>query len=115
MPAQRRQRDPTALKTTRLRLAPQLTRDEAKKLESRAAADLRPVANYVAFLIGQDLQGKRRSNRRTSAKPGDKRVGYNLVVPITIPDKRELEERARKELRSLSGYVARLIVEDLAK
>ena len=81
----------------------------------RAAADLRPVTNYVAYLIAQDLRGKRRSTRPTSAKPGDKRIGYELVVPITIPDRRELEERARKELRSLSGYVARLIVEELAK
>ena len=113
MPARRRHRDPAALKTTRLRLAPQLARAEVRKLEERAAADLRPVANYIAYLIAQDLQGKRRSNRPTSAKPGDKRVGYNLVVPITIPDKRELEERARKELRSLSGYVAKLIVEEL--
>ena len=99
----------------RLRLAPQLTRDETRKLEARAAADLRPVPNYVAYLVDQDLRGKRRRGRPTSAKPGDKRVGYNLVVPITIPDRRELEERAEKELRSLSGYVARLIVEDLAK
>ncbi len=84
-------------------------------LEARAAADLRPVPNYVAYLVAQDLQGKRRSGRPTSAKPGDKRIGYNLVVPITIPDRRKLEQRARKELRSLSGYVARLIVEDVAK
>ena len=69
----------------------------------------------MTFLIVQDLQGKRRSNRPTSAKPSDKRVGYNLIIPITISDKRELEERARKELRSLSGYVARLIVGDVAK
>ena len=44
-----------------------------------------------------------------------KRIGYELVVPITISDRRELEERARKELRSLSSYVAKLIVENLAK
>ncbi len=78
-------------------------------------SELRPVANYVAYLIAQDLQGKRRSGRPTMAKPGDKRIGYELVVPITIPDRRELEERARKELRSLSGYVAKLIVEDLTR
>ncbi len=81
----------------------------------RAAADLRPVANYVAYLVAQDLRGKRRRGRPTSAKPGDERIGYELVVPITIPDRRELEERARQELRSLSGYVAKLIVEDLSK
>ncbi len=115
MPGRRRQRDPSALKTVRLRLAPKLTREEARKLEQRAAADLRPVANYVAYLIAQDLHGKRRRVRPTSAKPGDKRVGYELVVPITIPDRRALEERARKELRSVSGYVAKLVVEDLTK
>ncbi len=79
------------------------------------SADLRPVANYVAYLVAQDLRGKRRLRRSTSAKPGDKRTGYELVVPITIPDRRALEERARKELRSLSGYVARLIVEVLVR
>ncbi len=115
MPSRRRQRDSSALKTTRLRLAPQLTRDEVRKLEARAAADLRSVANFVAYLVVQDLSGKRKARRPTSAKPGDKRTGYGLVLPITIPDRRKLEERARKELRSLSGYVARLIVEDLAK
>ena len=99
----------------RLRLEPRLTREEARKLEERAAADLRPVANYVNYLIGQDLKGKRRANRPTSAKPGDKRVGYNLAVPITIPDRRALEERARTELRSLPSYVANLLVEDPAK
>ncbi len=98
----------------RLRVAPQLTREEARKLELRAAADLRPVANYVAYLIAQDLRGKRRAGRRTSAKPGDNRIGYELVVPITIPDRRELEKRARQQLRSLSSYVAKLIVDDLA-
>ncbi len=53
--------------------------------------------------------------RPSSAKPGDNRIGYELVVPITIPDRRELEERAEKELRSLSGYVAKLIVEELGR
>ena len=93
--SRRRQRDRSSLKTVRLRLAPKLTREEVRKLEERAAADLRPVANYVAYLIAQDLRGKRRAGRRTSAKPGDDRSGYELVVPITIPDRRELEEGAR--------------------
>ena len=115
MAGRRRPRDPSALKTVRLRLAPKLTREEARKLEQRAAADLRPVANYVTYVIAQDLRGKRRSSRSTSAKPGDERVGYELVVPITIPDRRELEERAQKEMRSLSGFVARLIVEEVGR
>ncbi len=73
------------------------------------------MPNYVAYLVAQDLKGKRRPNRPTAAKPGDNRIGYELVVPITIPDRRALEERARKEMRSLSSYVAKLIVEDLSK
>ena len=114
MAGRRRQRNPTALRTVRLHVAPKLTREEFRKLEERAEADLRPVANYVAYLVAQDLRGKRRRGRPTSAKPGDKRNGYELVVPITIPDRRALEERARQQLRSLSSYVAKLIVEDLA-
>ena len=69
----------------------------------------------MAWLIAQNLSSKRKAPRLTKAKPGDEREGYPINVPITIPDRRELEERARKELRSLSGYVAKLIVEDLAK
>ncbi len=102
-------------RVARFTVSPYLTRTEARELKARAEADLRPVANYVSYLMHEDLRGKRRSNRRTTAKPGDKRLGYELVVPITIPDRRELEERARKELRSLSGYVAKLILVDLAK
>ncbi len=110
MPSRRRQRDPTALKTTRLRVQPRLTPAEARGLEARAAADLRSVGNYVAWLIAQDLSAKRKARRQTKAKPSDKRVGYSINAPITIPDRRELEERARKELRSLPGYVTKWIV-----
>ena len=110
MPARRRQRDPSALKTVRLRVEPRLTREEARELEARAAADFRSVGNYVAWLIAQDRSAKRKARRQTKAKPEDEREGYSINVPITIPDRRELEERARKELRSLSGYVAKLIV-----
>ncbi len=62
MAGRRRQRDPAALKTVRLRLAPQLTREEARKLEAQAASDLRPDANYVAYLIAQDLRGRLRAS-----------------------------------------------------
>ncbi len=115
MAARTRHRDRAALKTTRLRVEPRLTPAEARGLEARAAADFRSVGNYVAWLIAQDLSAKRKARRQTKVKPSDKRVGYSINAPITIPDRRELEERARKELRSLSGYVARLIVEDLSK
>ncbi len=38
-----------------------------------------------------------------------------LSIGGFLIDRRELEDRARKELRSLSGYVARLIVGNLSK
>ncbi len=115
MPSRRHQRDSSRLKTTRLRVQPRLTQAEARELEGRAAADFRSVGNYVAWLIAQNLSAKRKARSRTKAKPGDKRAGYSINVPITIPDRRELEKRAREEMRSLSSYVAKLIVEDLAK
>ena len=115
MPARRRHRNPSALKTTRLRVQPRLTPAEARGLEARAAADFRSVGNYVAWLIAHDLSAKRKTQRQTKAKPGDEREGYSINAPITIPDRRELEQRARKELRSLSGYVAKLIVEEVGR
>ncbi len=60
MPARRRQRDPSALKTVRMRVQPRLTREEARELEARAAADFRSVGNYVAWLIAQHLGAKRK-------------------------------------------------------
>ncbi len=62
---------------------------------------------HVVLQLDRDVLGLRADELR--------REDLLLVVPITIPDRRELEERARKELRSLSGYVARLVVEDLAR
>ena len=42
-----------------------------------------------------------------------RREGYTMVVPISTKDRRELEARAEAEMRSLSNYVATLILEDL--
>jgi hypothetical protein len=81
-------------------------------MEARATAELRGVGNYVAWLIAQDLARKPK-RRRTRAKPSDRREGYTMVVPISAKDRRELEARAEAEMRSLSNYVATLILEDL--
>ena len=62
---------------------------------------------HVVLQLDRDVLGLRAAELRSE--------DVLLVVPISIPDRRELEERARKELRSLSSYVAKLIVEDLAK
>jgi hypothetical protein len=47
--------------------------------------------------------------------PSRERMAYDLNLTLTIPERRELEKRAGAELRSLSGYVARLVVGALGK
>ncbi len=36
-----------------------------------------------------------------------------VAVPLTIPERRQLE--AKKEMRSVSNYVTKLVLSDLAK
>jgi hypothetical protein len=73
------------------------------------------VANYVAWVIQQDLSAK--GKRRRAALEGDpsrERKAYDVNLTLTIPERRELEKRAAAERRSLSGYVARLVVGEIA-
>ena len=44
------------VRMVRLRLAPQLTQGEARQLQARAAADMRSVGGYVAWLLIKDLR-----------------------------------------------------------
>ena len=94
---------------------PKLTRSEFEKLEARAAAEMRSVANYVAYLVAQPLKGKGRRKLRPlpAARPGDERVSYGIAVPLTPDQKDELEARAQKQMRSVSSLVALVIVENL--
>ena len=46
---------------------------------------------------------------------GDKRQAYDVAVPLTIPERRLLEERAKKEMQSVSNYVTKLVLNDLVK
>ena len=95
----------------RLRLALPLTRQEIKRLEARAAGEVRSVANYIAFVIQQDLATKpSRKRPPLDASPRHKRTGYEVNLTLTIPERWELEKRAGAERRSLSNYVARLVV-----
>ncbi len=101
----------------RLRVDPQLTQREVRELQARAAADMRSVGGYVAWLLIQDLRrrgpGLRRRARGVS--PGDKRSAYEVAVPLTAEQKRKVDARARDEVRSVSSYVALLIVADLGR
>ncbi len=113
----RKARKPTAKQPTRqvrLRLSLPLTREEAKRLEARAAGEVRSVANYVSWVIAEALGSQRRRQRSLDANPREKRSGYDVGLMLTIPEREELRRRAEAERRSLSNYVARLVVEALA-
>ena len=43
----------------------------------------------------------------------DDRTGYQVGIQVTLEQREELEARAADEARSLSSYVARIIVANL--
>ncbi len=95
----------------RLRVAPQLTLGEIRELKQRSAADGRSIAQYVAVLIIEDL--KRGKPVLRSSYPGRKPEEYNINLPLGLLSRAKVEARAKAEMRSLSGYVARVIVKDV--
>ena len=97
----------------RLRVAPQLTKAEVRELKLRAAADGRSIAQYVAVLIIEDLKNGKPVLRMSYR--GRKPEAYEINLPVGLLSRSKLEARAKAEVRSLSGYVARLIVKDLKK
>ena len=103
------------VRIVRLRVAPQLTPGEVRQLQARAAADMRSVGGYVAWLLVKDLKrrgsGQRRRARGVSV--ADKRRAYEIAVRLTAEQKEQVEDRARDEVRSVSSLVALLIVADL--
>ena len=101
---------PTPTPTVRLRADLMLTEQESRKLEEHAAAELRSVADTVRQLLAEDLQRKQPTRGPTKAKRGDKRSGYSVNLSLTVPERRALEERARKEERSVSNYVTVVVL-----
>ncbi len=99
----------------RLRVDPQLTRGEVRELQDRAAADMRSVGGHVAMLVIADLRRRGRGRPASGISPGDKRSTYGIAVPLTPEQKRKVEHRAREEVRSVSSYVALLIVAALGR
>ncbi len=63
-----------------------------------------------AFRIGRLL-----AQDAVAAKPGERRVTYDVAVQITAAEKKKLQARARAEMRSVSNYVAKLVLEDLRR
>ncbi len=113
MPAKPR---PKPTRLVRLRVDLQLTAAEARALEARAAGDSRSVSNLVEWVIAKELARRpRRARKPQDANPRQERRAYHVGPFLTIPERRELEKRAGTERRSLSGYVTRLVLEELGK
>jgi hypothetical protein len=76
-------------KKVRLRVAPQLTRGEIRQLRERAAADMRSIGSYVAFLVVRHLSGRGNGRRRRKAavSASGRRLGYDIAVSLT-PDQK---------------------------
>ena len=67
----------------RIHTTPKLTRHEFEKLQARAAAEMRSVANYVAFLIVQHLRsGRRKLPPLLASRSGDVLIAYDIAVPL---------------------------------
>ena len=67
------------------------------------------------MLLIEDLRrrGPGRGRPAGGVPLGDKRSAYEVAVPLTPDQKEKVEAQARDEVRSVSSYVALLIVADL--
>lgn len=95
----------------------QLTRAEIQQLKAKAAADLRSISNYVSKLVVEHLRRAKHTRKRGApvANPGDRRASYHIAIQISPAEKKKLQARARAEMRSVSNYVAKLVIEDLRR
>jgi hypothetical protein len=104
-------------KSARVWVRVALTRAEVQRLRSLAAADFRSVGSFVTWLMAHDLarspNPRPRQIRRASAS--DSRISYSVLLTMPQVMRSRLEAAARAELRSVSGYVGRVIVETLAR
>jgi hypothetical protein len=102
---------------TRLKVAPKLTREEVRRLQAGAKVNLRSIAGYIAELVERDLRKRSGGGSRSvrGASPGDHRTSYDVGLTLTVEQRKRLEARGAQRGRSLSSYVAKVIVEALAR
>src|SRR5262245_32541721 len=117
MARRRRYRNPRPLRAghARVGVAVVLTPTEVQQLKQQSAADGRSVASYTAWLIAQDLdRPTRRPRASVRARSSDQRVQLRIALVLPIPMRNRLRRKAAAEMRSVSGYVGRVIVEALS-
>jgi hypothetical protein len=90
-----------------------LTAREGRELKSRAAVDLSTISNYVSHLVAEDLRQKGRRRPVAGANPAEKRRLYSIALYLTAGERKRLEAAAEAERRSVSAYVARVILAEL--
>ncbi|MDB4433105.1 hypothetical protein N9166_00065 [bacterium] len=108
---------PPRVERVRLGLELMLTPSEVEQLKATAAADMRSISAYIGFLVSEDLrrrQGGRRPLSRATWR-GKDRADYTIKVSLTPDQKEQLQVRASEQVRSVSNYVTRLILDYLQR
>src|SRR5262245_34162845 len=86
----------------------------SERYSKRAASDLRSVASYTALLIAQDIADPSRRRPGAGSVRGARarrsRVSLRIALVLPVAMRGKLEAAAREEMRSVSSYVARVIV-----
>lgn len=89
-----------------------LSREEVRRLERAAAAELRTPGGYVTRLVLAELDQKRPVEVRP---PRAGRVRYDVHLRLTETQRKALERRAQEEGQSAANLVTAIVVRELGE